>query len=213
MNRRDALQRVSLMLGGAISIPTIAAILDGCKSSSDAANTNFALSADYKSLLAELAEVIIPKTDTPGAKEAGVGPFIELMLKDCYSTLQQEHFQAGLKKVEEESKKLGGSFVSLSAENKITLMKTMRDEAKKESEAVVAKAKQIDTESGLTKQEQKKKDEVEVPVPFFNLLRELTTFGYFTSEPGATLALNHIPIPGRFEGCIKITPGTKAYAL
>lgn len=201
------------MLGGAISIPTIAVILDGCKTSSDAANTNFALTADFKSLLAELAEVIIPKTDTPGAKEAGVGPFIELMLKDCYSAVQQEHFQAGLNKVEEESKKLGGSFVSLSAENKITLMKTMRDAAKKESEAVEAKAKQLDVESGLTKQDQKKKNEVEVPVPFFNLLRELTTFGYFTSEPGATLALNHVPIPGRFEGCVKITPGTKAYSL
>jgi hypothetical protein len=213
LNRRDALQRVSLMLGGAISIPTIAAILDGCKSSSDAASANFALSADYKTLLSELAEVIIPKTDTPGAKEAGVGPFIEKMLKDCYSSVQQEHFQKGLAEVETEAKKLGGSYVSLAADKKIEVMKTMRDIAKKESEAIVAKAKQMDSESGLAKQEQKKKNEVEVPVPFFNLLRELTTFGYFTSEPGATKALNHVPIPGRFEGCIKITPETKAYAL
>jgi hypothetical protein len=213
LNRRDALQRVSLMLGGAISIPTIAAILDGCKSTTDAANANFALSADYKTLLSELAEVIIPKTNTPGAKEAGVGPFIEKMLKDCYSSIQQEHFQKGLAEVETQAKKIGGSYVSLAADKKIEVMKVMRDLAKKEAEASETKAKQMDVESGLTKQDQKKKNEVEIPVPFFNLLRELTTFGYFTSEPGATKALNHIPIPGRFEGCIKITPETKAYAL
>jgi Gluconate 2-dehydrogenase subunit 3 len=201
------------MLGGAISIPTMAAILDGCKTSTDAASANFALSADYKTLLAELAEVIIPKTDTPGAKEAGVGPFIEMMLKDCYSSIQQSHFQKGLEEVEAVSKKIGGSFVSLAADKKVEVMKTMRDLAKKESESIEAKAKQVDTESGLTKAEQKKKDEVEVPVPFFNILRELTTFGYFTSEPGCTKALNHVPIPGRYEGCIKITPETKAYAL
>jgi hypothetical protein len=202
------------MLGGAVSMPTMVAILEGCKSGgSTGSGADFELNADLKTLLAELAEVIIPKTDTPGAKEAGVGPFIEMMLKDCYSEVQQKHFMDGLSKVEEESKKLGGSFVSLAAEKKIQLMTIMRDAAKTESENQVKKAKQVDTESGLTKEDQKKKDEVEVPVPFFNLLKELTTFGYFTSEPGATLALNHVPIPGKYEGCIKITPETKAYSM
>jgi hypothetical protein len=88
LNRRDAIQRVALLMGTALSAPTMIAMLDGCKSSTST-NSNFAFDADFKSLVAEIADVIIPKTDTPGAKDVGVGPFIELVLKDCYST---KHF-------------------------------------------------------------------------------------------------------------------------
>lgn len=196
-----------------VSIPTIAAILDGCKSSAGTENANFAFNKDYQSLVAELAEVIIPKTDTPGAKDAGVGPFIEMMLKDCYSALQQEHFKKGLDATEEAAKKLGGSFVSLSKDKKIEVVKGLQTLAKEEASKNETKAKEVDNESGAVKQEYKKKNVAEVPVPFFNLMKELTVFGFFTSEKGATQTLNHIPIPGRFEGCIKITPETKAYAI
>lgn len=212
MNRRDALQRVAWMMGGAISAPSLVAMLQGC-STGPSAGSPFALSADYQTLVAELAEVIIPKTDTPGAKEAQVGSIIEVMLKDCYSSLQQEHFLKGLEDVEVESKKIGGKFVDLTADQKVEVVKIMVQKAKDESVQNEEKAKQVDTESGLTKEEQKKKDEVEVPVPFFRILKELTLFGYFTSEPGATQALDFVPIPGRYEGCMKMEPGQKAYAL
>ena len=49
--------------------------------------------------------------------------------------------------------------------------------------------------------------------PFWRLMKELTLFGYFTSEQGATQALDYVPIPGRYEGCIPLKPGQKAYAL
>jgi Gluconate 2-dehydrogenase subunit 3 len=211
LKRRDALQRVALMMGGVVSAPTMVAILNGCKASGDATTgAGFSLSKDYQTLISEIAEVIIPKTDTPGAKDAAVGPFIELMLKDCYTEAQQKHFVKGLDAVEVESKKLGSNFVALSAENKIKVVATMRDLAKSENE-VTAKAKEVDTESGLTKQNTSKKEEP--PVPFFNLMKELTVFGFFTSEPGSTKTLDFIPIPGRYEGCIKMKPGQKAYAI
>ncbi|MBK9508078.1 MAG: gluconate 2-dehydrogenase subunit 3 family protein [Cytophagaceae bacterium] len=214
MNRRIALQRVAIMMGGAISAPTLVAMLEGCKSPSSA-GTNFSLIKDYQALVSEIAEVIIPKTDTPGAKDANVGPFIEKMLKDCYSDVQQNHFVKGLDQLEEESKKLGSGFVKLSVENKTKVMNTMVELAKKESETNEAskKAKEVDSESGLTKEQQKKKDEVEIPVPFFTLMKELTVFGFFTSEIGATKTLDFIPIPGRYEGCIPLKPGQKAYAI
>ena len=49
--------------------------------------------------------------------------------------------------------------------------------------------------------------------PFWRLLKELTLFGYFTSEQGATQALEYVPIPGRYDACIPLKPGQKAYAL
>lgn len=46
-----------------------------------------------------------------------------------------------------------------------------------------------------------------------NMLRDLTVLGYFTSEIGATQALNYIEVPGRYEGCIDYKKGDKAWAI
>jgi hypothetical protein len=212
LKRRDALQRVVLMMGGVVSAPTMVAILNGCKASGDATSgAAFSFTKDLQSLVSEIAEVIIPKTDTPGAKDAGVGLFIEMMLKDCYTEAQQQHFVKGLGEVETESKKLGSGFVALAADKKIQVITVMRDKAKAESENTNKESKQVDTESGLTKENTSKK--VEPPVPFFNLMKELTVFGFFTSEPGATQTLDFVPIPGRYDGCVKMETSQKAYAI
>ncbi|MGL4632744.1 MAG: gluconate 2-dehydrogenase subunit 3 family protein, partial [Leadbetterella sp.] len=167
---------------------------------------------DNKKLLAELAEVIIPKTDTPGAKEAGVAAFIERMMRDCYSPFHQANFLKGLATANAEAKKLKApNFVMAKKAQKIEVMKTLEAMAVAEAKKAENEAKQVDSESGLVKENQKKKGEVEKAVPFFNILRELTVFGYFWSEKGAN-TLQFIPIPGRFEGCMKIAPGTKPYA-
>src|SRR5687768_7699397 len=97
MKRRDALSRVALLMGGTLSAPTMLAFLEGCKSANETSQgITFPFSAEQKSLVAEVAEIIIPKTDTPGAKDAKVGEFIEMMLKDCYAAKDQESFATGL---------------------------------------------------------------------------------------------------------------------
>ena len=212
MNRRDALARVAWMMGGALSAPTAMAFLEGCKSATESGGVGFSFASEQLNLVSEIAELIIPKTDTPGAKDAGVGPFIEKMLKDCYTEVQQKHFIAGLEALEKEADKAGGAFTSLTAEKQTTVLKAMEAAAKQEAEAnqEKAKAKEVDTESGLEKKDAKKE---EIPTPFFTLMKELTLFGYFTSEVGCKEALAFEPIPGRYEGCTTLQPGQKAWAL
>jgi hypothetical protein len=41
---------------------------------------------------------------------------------------------------------------------------------------------------------------------------ELTCLGYYTSEIGATKALKYVHIPGKYEACIPLQPGQKAWA-
>ena len=214
MNRRDAMQRVAYLMGGALSAPTMIAMLEGCKSNTATeAATSFALSTDYKTLVAEIAEIILPKTATPGAKDAGVGPFIEMMLKDCYSATQQAHFAKGLDDLDGSSKKVNGGkkFLESTPAEQTALLKTFEamsnEEAKKNAEA----KKIVDAETGLTK-DTKGKTEAP-PTPFFKLMKELTLLGYFTSEVGAKQALVHVDVPGSYVGCIKMTPGQKAWAL
>lgn len=210
MNRRIALQRVSLLMGGTLSAGTIMAVLGGCgNEATSTAETGALFQSSEQQLVADIAEIIIPTTDTPGAKEAGVGPFIETMLKDCYSETQQKNFKAGLMRVEEEAKKFGNSFVALSPEKQTEVLKIMETLAMEEK-SKVQEPKNIDVESGLEKRDA---NTPETPTPFFQLMKELTLFGYFSSEIGATQALAYDPIPKAYHGCIDLAPGQKAWAL
>ena len=66
MKRRDALGRVALIMGGALSAPTMLAFLEGCKKATDTATgMTFPFPAERQALVSEVAEIIIPKTDTP----------------------------------------------------------------------------------------------------------------------------------------------------
>lgn len=199
MKRRDALGRVALLMGGTLSAPTMMAFLEGCKQAGDAATgITFPFPADRKNLVSEIAEIIIPKTDTPGAKDAKVGEFIELMLKDCYAANDQASFNKGLAELEKKN------FLKTSPEEQTKLLKEMELTAKQEL-LKASNEKMKYTEAG--------KEYSDAGVPFFRLMKELTLLGYFTSEPGATQALDYVAVPGRYDGCIDLKPGQKAWAM
>lgn len=104
MNRRDALARVALLMGGTLSAPTLMAMSDNFENSLAPAAGVFAFDVAQMKLVAEMAEMIIPRTKTPGAKDAKVPAFIQLMLKDCYKPDAQKAFMDGLTKLNEDSK-------------------------------------------------------------------------------------------------------------
>lgn len=176
MDRRAALERITWILGGVISAP-LASYLHGQVPIPEA---GVAVSEAQKLLLAEAADVIIPTTDTPGAKAAKVENFIIRVLSDCYPRVDQEAFYAGLAKLDDTSKAMHGKgFMELDAAGKNGVMK----------------------------------DATTTNKPFFKQLKELTVTGYFTSEIGATQALEYLPFPSRFEGDVPFKPGQKAWAI
>lgn len=191
MNRREAVRNVALLLGTALSASTLAA-LEGCNPKGP---ENYALQApETRSLLAEIAETIIPKTDTPGAKEAKVEDFIVTMLNDCYKPGDQQLALDGLKKIDAASQKqYKKPFIDITAEQRTALL----TEVDKERVA-------------YNKRENKKEGD---PTHYFQILKELTMLGYYTSEPGATKALRYVPVPGKYEGCIPYKKGDKAWAI
>src|ERR1700749_4681566 len=99
MNRRDALTRVRLLLGG--SIVGAEMVLSGCKNGPagrlGAGGTKF--TNDDIAYLNEVAETILPATDSPGAKEAKVGEFMTRIVKDCYTEKDQKIFVEGMQKL------------------------------------------------------------------------------------------------------------------
>ncbi len=119
LNRRDAIERIALLLGGALSPQLTSAVLG------QVTNTGASLEVSdaQKLLLSEVADVIIPTTDTPGAKAAGVEEFIIRVMRDCYVLEDQEAFYDGLAKLEATSKSAHGkSFVDLDPDGKIAVV-------------------------------------------------------------------------------------------
>lgn len=183
MQRREALLKTALIMGGAVSIPAITGILQGCTAKREVGWIPQFLSEDQARLVGEVAERILPATDTPGALDAGVDQFIDTILADCAREEDQQRFNAGLEDLEKRSEDtFNNSFVNLENEEKDQLLTELESEA-------------YENEGG----EQ----------PFFISMKELTILGYYTSEEGRTTVLNHVPIPARYEGCVPVDESTR----
>ncbi|MCW3108067.1 MAG: gluconate 2-dehydrogenase subunit 3 family protein [Segetibacter sp.] len=186
MNRREAAQHISLLLGG--SILGANAFLIGCNTES---KKKVDFSAQDVDFLDEVGETILPTTNTPGAKAAKVGEHMKVMVNDCYEERDQIIFHDGIKKINELSKQqYGDKFVDLKPDQKLALLTKLDNEQKELMKTWKAPA----------------------PKPYFRLMKELTLLGYFTSEIGCKQARRYIETPGRYESCIPYKKGDKAWA-
>src|SRR5215210_2379251 len=100
MDRREAVKYISILLGGAIVGAD--AFLSGCKTKT-AGTTEF--TPENIAYLNEIGETILPRTSTPGAKDANVGQFMTVMVNDCYEEGDQKAFREGLDKLNDASDK------------------------------------------------------------------------------------------------------------
>jgi gluconate 2-dehydrogenase gamma chain len=199
MNRRDAIQRASLVLGYALTGPAIVGVLQGCKASPELTYKPVFFSEDQALVISELTEIIIPKTSTPGAKDAGVPGFIDQMLKEIYTKEQQDDFLKGLAEFDADAEKeYGDHFATCTPEQRTAQVKKYHD---------AAFAKGVDGGSSGWWNAGSGGDK-----PFILKVKELTILGFFTSEPGATKVLQYNQVPGPFKGCVPLADVGKAWA-
>jgi hypothetical protein len=127
--------------------------------------------------LNEIADTIIPDTDTPGARAAKVGQFIALIVSDCYDTEYQKRFLDGMLKLDEECKgRYGKPFMKCPKHLKHDHLVELDSEQKAYY--------QVKTKAA--------------PHHYFRVLKDLVIWGYFSSEIGATKALRFVEIPGKY---------------
>lgn len=188
MDRRDLLKMIVAATGAAmVGLPALAS------GKAPAAGAKAFSAADIGTL-DEIAETILPRTKTPGAKEAGTGAFMATFVTDCYTARQQAAFHAGLADID---KRAGGRFVSLAPDARAALLRELDAEARKRNVDVSA--------TGET--------DASEPTPhYFTMIKQLTIFGFFTSKLGATEALQYVAVPGRYDGDLAYVPGTPAWA-
>lgn len=190
VSRREALRRLSVLLGGALSASSLDAVLSGLRADPvQAAWTPRALSPDQADLLAVLVERVIPATDTPGAREAGVHAFIDRLLDEWVEPEERRRFLDGLDGVDGMMREAEGvGFREARRERQLALLDRL------DREAVRARREEAD------------------PLPFFATLKEWTLVGYYTSETGATEELRWMAVPGRWDADVPVEEVGRTWA-
>ncbi|MDQ6901469.1 MAG: gluconate 2-dehydrogenase subunit 3 family protein [Bacteroidota bacterium] len=173
MDRRSTLKTLFIISAGAALLPSC---LQQDKKSS-LSFKNIKIDDKDENLVNELAETIIPKTDTPGAKDVKASAFALMMLDDCYAPADQDKFVKGMKEFDEFSKKrFNKSFVDCLTAQRLDVVKIIED----------------------------KKDVPENVIYFFNTTKRLTLQAYTSSEYYLTKVHVYQLVPGKFYGCVPV---------
>lgn len=189
IDRRAALQRVAALLGGAALVGG-ASLWSACATDkarqAAAAGGVGSFTPDDIALLDEIAETILPETDSPGAKAARTGAFMALMVTDTYTEADQRIFREGMGQL------AAGPppFLRAAAAERLARLEALDREQKA----------YMDTRTE------------DQPVHFFRMMKELALLGYFTSEIGYTRAMRYVETPGRFDPCAPHAPGEVSWA-
>ena len=199
--RREAIKRVSVLLGGVAFVGGTQVLTACAGDRPPAANgTNAAtgpspigeFSVADQQFLDEVADTILPETEkSPGAKAAATGPFMALMVTDCYTPDDRKIFREGMTALEEACKATCATgFMHATPEQRITLLTALDRE----------------------QHAYQKTKTPEQPPHYFRMMKELSLLGFFTSEIGATKAMRYEEAPGNYEPCLPYTKGETSWA-
>jgi hypothetical protein len=183
IQRRELLRRAAWLLGGTISAPAALAYLQACSAQAQGnapaqAPVPKFLTAAELALVAEIAEIMIPKTDTSGARDAGVPMFIDTALGALYPQHDQQRFKSGCAEFAASVTATGKPFLERDVAERAHLVKRA-------------------LETALTSKQDYK--------PFILVTRELTLLGYFTSRVGITENMEYVAVPTAFHGCVPLS--------
>ncbi|MCK5470845.1 MAG: gluconate 2-dehydrogenase subunit 3 family protein, partial [Cyclobacteriaceae bacterium] len=130
-------------------------------------------------------------SSSPGAKEVEIGKFINTIVSDCYDEVEQNAFIAGIKKLDDISiLNYDSKFNKINSVNKTALLLLLESESKIHNQNII-------------------KGE---PPHYYTMMKQLTIWGYLSSETVGTKVLRHLPIPGRYNGCLPYEKGEKSWS-
>ncbi|MDH5598662.1 MAG: gluconate 2-dehydrogenase subunit 3 family protein [Cyclobacteriaceae bacterium] len=191
IDRRSALKRTALYVGGAVSLPTVLGLLKSCKPATPNW-TPVSFSPEIGKSLVAIVDHLAPRSgNIPSASELGIHDFIDKMVSDIYTEDKRKEFVEGLIALDKRAKEdMGDVFYELSSDDQLKYLKKLDQEA------------YDDTHGGKNPDKQ----------PYFYNLKWITMSGYFNTEIVSTEVLNYVAVPGRWESCIPLEEGQPAWA-
>jgi gluconate 2-dehydrogenase gamma chain len=191
MNRREALRLLATGTAIQLAPSNLFAVLREARALIGMQTTARTLDPHQYATVTAIAELIIPKTETPGATDVHVGEFIDLIVTEWYNPEERTRFLNGLADVDSRTQSLfGKTFVESSPRQQGEILTALGEQMAEEADALEDHARQYRGSPPGPNQN------------FYNMLRGLTLTGYYTSEAGASRELDFQIIPGRYDGCV-----------
>jgi hypothetical protein len=191
MNRREALQLLATGAALQLAPGRLSAVLREARAVLGTPAAPRTLNAHQTASVTAMAEMILPKTETPGAKDVGVCDFIDLILTEWYDEEERSRFLEGLAHVDARSQALfAKDFVGCSPAQQADILAVLGEKMIEEEHA----------------QEHFRRSAASAKRPhqnFYFMFRQLTLTAYYTSEAGATEELHFQIIPDRHDGCVE----------
>jgi len=197
MLRREVLKL--LAAGAAVSglSPSLMAVAREAHAQAGGSYTLRTLNPQQNAMVVTMTDLIIPATDTPGAKGARVNEFIDVILTDWAHEDERKAFLDGLAGVDKQSTELfDKAFNDASVEQQTTLLRAIDDKAMSAHGAARAR-------HGNTIPENRDK---QLQGNFWDVFKGITIHGYYTSDIGFTQEEHLEIIPGAYHGCVPYEP-------
>jgi glucoside 3-dehydrogenase (cytochrome c) hitch-hiker subunit len=153
------------------------------------------LNPHQNATLVIMTDLIIPETDTPGAKAVRVNEFIDLILTEWAHEDERQRFMAGFAEVDTLSNAL--------------FAKDFVDVTPVQQAAVITELDQrlaVERENERNSPYVRRRRYNQLSNSFFASVKYMTLYGYYTSEIGFTKELGKEIIPGAYHGCTALTP-------
>lgn len=183
MTRRDLIKASARWLGATMTVAQFGALSNALASTHPGASPRFLDKHQFASIAA-VADLMVPETETPGAIQAGVPGFIDLLLAEWATTQRQQRYVSGLAGLDKMAQtQKAKSFAELITNRQLALLQALDDAAYSDNDKF----------------------------PFYLELKKMILFAYYTSEPGATEELRFQRIPGSFDPCLPLDEDERAW--
>ena len=179
-----SLNRRAMLLGAVFLVGGSAALVRFTRDPQDTAAAGVAFSPDEFALLEQVTEVMIPATDTPGARGAGVPAFLRQLLADWGSEETRAAMVGVLQAIEKSAwNRFGAGFIELTGERRLELMRAHDEQA------------------------------IAMRDVAYGRFKYLVLLAYYHSEVGATQELRYELVPGAWKSCLPLAEVGRASAV
>ena len=197
MDRRNALRKTGLITGAAIVLPTWLSMLQSCQTEPRLDWQPVFFNVNEALFVSALVDVILPRTETPGALDVKVDMFLDKVFAETYDTEAQQNVRAEIAAFNADCKQqFGNPFIHLNEADRNAVLKSAEAKSGKFNGSVWGTA--------AGKQE---------PVGFYRTIKSMAIWAYFTSEEMGEKVLSYDPIPQEYEGCIPLTDVGNRWSL
>ncbi|MEY3565742.1 MAG: hypothetical protein RJA23_1912 [Bacteroidota bacterium] len=197
MDRRSALKKAGVLAGSAVAIPSFFSLLQSCKSENRLGWQPLFFTESEAKTIAAILDMILPRTDTPGALDVKSDIFIDKVIAKTYDEEAQAKMRTEIAAFNSECEKnFGNAFVELNPADREKVLQAAEKNSGKFSPGVWGTA--------VGKQE---------PIGFYRSIKSMAIWAYFTSEEIGKNVLAYDPIPGTYEPCMPLSEGQNRWSL